>query len=249
MGYPLQTFSHFPHIPPPINVRLVTLSPTPCPYLPGRFATSRAIVAGSVDPIVYHRFMNAGFRRSGLMLYQPVCRGCRECQQIRVPTSTFAPSKSQRRVQRRNADLQIRVAEPSPTRAKFDLYQRYVTRWHRHEKPSTWEEFADFLYEYPSTSIEFEYRHEGRVVAVGLCDVCEASLSSVYFYFDPDEADRSPGTFGALVEIDWAREKGIAHYYLGYLVRGCAAMSYKANFRPFELLGMDGVWRPGPGAQ
>jgi arginyl-tRNA--protein-N-Asp/Glu arginylyltransferase len=26
-------------------------------------------------------------------------------------------------------------------------------------------------------------------------------------------------------------------------VRRCAAMRYKADFRPYELLGPDGVWR------
>ncbi len=166
-----QTFSHFPHIPPPVNVRLVTLAPTPCPYLPDRMSTSRAIVASSVDPHIYHDFMNAGFRRSGLMLYQPVCNRCRECRQIRVPVGTFKPSRSQRRTLKRNADLQVEVAAPSPTREKFEIYQRYVFQWHAHEKPSTWEEFSDFLYEFPSTSIEFVYRLGDRVVAAG-CAMC-----------------------------------------------------------------------------
>jgi arginine-tRNA-protein transferase len=208
-------------------------------------STSRAIVATSVDASIYHRFMDAGFRRSGLMLYQPVCIGCRECQQIRVPTHSFMPSKAQRRSIRRNADLKVEVIEPTPTREKFELYQRYVMNWHRHEKPSTWEEYSDFLYQYPSTSIEFIYRLEGAVIAAGLCDVCEVSLSSVYFYFEPQWSSRSLGTFGALVEIDWAASHNIPHYYLGYLVRDCSAMSYKTNFRPYELLGMDGTWRSG----
>lgn len=224
-------------------MRLVTLSPTPCPYLPGRLSTSRAIVASSVDAEIYHRFMNASFRRSGLMLYQPVCSGCRECRQIRVPVDRFSPSKSQRRSFRRNADLQIEIAKPEPTREKLDIYQRYQLHWHAHETPSTWNEFADFLYEYPSTSIEFTHRLNGKVIAVGLCDVCSESLSSVYFYFDPEYAERSLGTYGAVAEVEWARAQGIPHYYLGYLVKGCAAMRYKASFRPYELLGTDGVWR------
>lgn len=238
-----QTVSHFPHLPPPLDVRLVTLNETPCGYLPGRMSSSRAIVASSVDPLIYHDFMNAGFRRSGLMLYQPVCRGCRECQQIRVPVETFAPSKSQRRTRRRNSDVSIEIGAPVPTPEKFELYSRYCRAWHRHEKPPEWREYAEFLYEYPADTIEFVYRLDGRVVAAGLCDVCPKSLSSVYFYFEPSLADRSFGTFGALVEIDWAAAHQIPHYYLGYFIRDCAAMRYKANFGPFELLGMDGVWR------
>lgn len=245
MSHRSQTFSHFPHIPPPVNVRLVTLSPTPCPYLPGRLSTSRAIVASSVDANIYHRFMDAGFRRSGLMLYQPICEGCRECRQIRVPVATFQPSKSQRRTLRKNADVQVEVGPPAPTREKFEIYQRYQLQWHRHESPSSWEEFAEFLYEYPSDTLEFVYRINDQIVAAGLCDVCPHSLSSVYFYFDPVWSSRSLGTHSALVEIDWAAAHGIPHYYLGYLIRGCDTMSYKANFRPYELLGTDGLWRPG----
>ena len=238
-----QTFSYFPHIPPPVKVRLVTLASTACPYLPGRESISRAIVASSVEPEIYHRFMDAGFRRSGLMLYQPVCNGCRECRQMRVPIQSFRASKSQRRSVRRNADVVTSVDVPQATPEKFEVYQRYCARWHQHDHQPTWDAFVDFLYEFPSASLEFVHRIDGRVVAVGMCDVCEKSLSSVYFYFDPAFADRSLGTFGAMVELDWARVHQIPHYYLGYLIRACPAMSYKANFRPFELLGMDGVWR------
>lgn len=195
--------------------------------------------------MIYHKFMDAGFRRSGLMLYQPVCSGCRECRQIRVPVQTFKPNKSQRRSQHRNSDVSIAVARPDPTREKFALYERYCRDWHAHDKPSTFSEFADFLYEFPADSIEFVYRLNGTIIAAGLCDVCADSLSSVYFYFDPSLADRSLGTFAALVEIDWAAANAIPHYYLGYYIRGCASMSYKANFKPFELLDMDGQWRRG----
>jgi arginine-tRNA-protein transferase len=68
-------------------------------------------------------------------------------------------------------------------------------------------------------------------------------VSSVYFYFDPAESNRSLGNFGALVEIEYARRLKIPHWYLGFWVKGCRAMEYKANFKPHELLHSDGVWR------
>jgi arginine-tRNA-protein transferase len=74
--------------------------------------------------------------------------------------------------------------------------------------------------------------------------VCARSLSSVYFYFDPAHARRGLGTYGAMREIELARQRGIAHYYLGYWVQPCGAMRYKDEFRPNELLGADGTWRP-----
>ena len=92
--------------------------------------------------------------------------------------------------------------------------------------------------------MEISYRDPaGKLLGVGICDVCSDSLSAVYFYFDPDEARRSLGTFSAIWEIEWAKHTGIPYYYLGYWVSGCGAMEYKASFRPCEMLGTDGIWR------
>ncbi len=238
-----------PPLPPPRAVRLTTLAPHACPYLPGRTATLRAFAADRLDAGVYHAFMDAGFRRSGRMVYQPACDGCRRCVPIRVPVDRFRPDKTQRRCQRRNADLAVAVGPPALTDEKFDLYQRYVRQWH--DKPDAGDDdgadarasLASFLYASPVQTLEFTYRDPaGRLLAVGIADVCRRSFSSVYFYFDPDARDRSPGTFGALHEIAWAAAAGIPHYYLGYWVNGCRKMEYKTNFRPFELLGPGGRW-------
>lgn len=241
-----QTFCHSPHIPPPDGIPLVTLQQHPCPYLPGRDARYRATAAETIDPLLYHDFMDRGFRRSGRMIYQPICDGCRQCVQLRVPVETFAPTKSQRRAHRRNVDVIVEVATPMPTREKLELYARYCAHWHGHTEPETAEGFIDFLYASPVESIEFTYRVGDRIIGVGICDVCELSLSSVYFYFDPDEAGRSLGTMSVLREIEFCRERGIPHWYAGFWVRDCAAMAYKANFGPAEVLDMDGTWRALP---
>lgn len=220
-----------------------------CSYLPGRRSMSRAFMAGSMPGEVYQRFMDAGFRRSGKLVYQPVCLGCRACVPLRVPVSTFSPSKSQRRCWRRNVDLAVTSGAPTATDEKFDLYRRYATDWHgkaRGDNDDTgWDAFESFLYDSPVDTVEFCYRDAtGRLLAVGICDACPSSLSSVYFYHDPAESRRGLGTFGALYEIESARRWGMPHYYLGYWVAGCGAMEYKANFRPCEGLDPDGVWRP-----
>ena len=242
-----QTFSHYPALPAPARVPLTVLPEHACPYLPGRLAQLRAFLVTRMPGDVYHELMDAGFRRSGRMVYQPVCRGCRACVPIRVPVARFAPSKSQRRCARRNADLHVTVAPPRASDEKFALYGRYTSQWHGATTPDSRAEFDAFLYESPADTIEFTYRAggaTGRVLAVGICDVCPPrALSSVYFWFDPAHARRGLGTYGALVEIERARSAGVAHYYLGYWVRDCAAMSYKSSFRPFQLLDTDGVWR------
>ena len=243
---PPSSFSYYPAPPPPVKVPLVTLGEHACPYLPGRLSQSRALWAERMPGELYHRFMDAGFRRSGKLVYQPVCRGCRACTPIRVSVESFRPSKSQRRCRRRNADLGVTVAEPVATDEKHELYRRYVTG--RHRQPAgdeSRESFEGFLHASPVESVEFSYRDAaGRLLAVGICDLCGESLSSVYFYFEPEEARRGLGTFGALFEIETAKRLGVPWYYLGYWVDGCRSMQYKVDFRPAEVLGADGTWRP-----
>ena len=241
---PPLTRCHFPAHPPPVAIRLTTLEEHDCPYLPGNIARSRAFAAREVDPAVYHTFMDAGFRRSGTLFYQPTCSACRQCLPLRVPVNSFAPSKSQRRARTRNADVTVTEVDPAPTDEKYDLYRRYVTEWHTGTMDSDREGFERFLYDSPVRTREFEYRDAaGRLLAVGLADVCGKSFSSVYLYFDPAEQRRGLGTYAVLWELDHCRRAGVAFYYFGYWVRDCPAMTYKAKFRPCEILGSDGTWR------
>ena len=242
---PFPIHSVYPALPPPVAVELTLLGEHDCNYLPGRPAQSRAVRANRIDPRLYHEFMNANFRRSGDVLYQPVCRSCRACVAVRVPVAEFVASKSQRRVWGKNQDLLVGVGIPEPGDEKFDLYRRYLVD--RHDGSMNADDrdgFEAFLYRSPVDTLEFTYRTaEGKLIAVGICDVCDQSLSSVYFYFDPDESRRSPGIFGALYELEFCRRHAVPMYYLGYWVAGCRTMEYKTRFTPTEYLSGDGVWR------
>lgn len=242
-----QEFCHYPALPPPVDAALAVCEGHSCPYLSGQTARSRALYAESMSAEIYHEFMDANFRRSGKIVYQPICPRCRECRQIRIPTAAFRPSKSQRRCQRQNADLIVELGQPIAEQERFDLYRRYVCQWHGAAEPS-WIEYEHFLCESPVDSIEITYRDgSGRLLGVGICDICERSLSSVYFYFDPAEARRRLGTFSILREIQLARELRIPMYYLGFWVQSSPSMNYKADFGPAQALDADGVWRDIPG--
>lgn len=249
--------SYYPALPPLLleEEHLRVLPEDRCPYLPGRQARVRGFASEGVHPLNYHLLMDRGFRRSGLLFYQPVCRGCRECVPLRVPVRSFTPGKSQRRIARRNASLAVTVCrlpdldDPGEVLALFGLHQQ---DWHERDPADVVSEMDALLEPSPVETLVFRYRDAaGRLIAAGLCDVSELSLSSVYFFFDPAESARSLGTFGALWEIEYARRHHIPYYYLGYWVEQCPAMAYKSRFRPHELLGTCGNWRPahGPGAR
>lgn len=245
MSAPLQTFSHYPAWPMPVDVPAMVDGEHPCAYLPNRTARMRAFLAGQIDPEVYGAFMDAGFRRSGSIVYQPMCRGCRACMPIRVRVEQFTPNKSQRRCWKANQDLRVEIGKPEATGEKYDLYRRYLRDWHGDGvNDDTFDGFERFLYDSPVQTIEFTYRHtSGNLLACGICDLSDRWLSSVYFYFDPAWSRRRLGTYGALVELDYARARSMPHYYLGYWVEGCRSMEYKSAFRPAEVLYTDGQWR------
>lgn len=216
-----------------------------CPYLPGRRARSAGFsVLGELDARIYRMLMDRGFRRSGEVIYRPMCASCQACVPIRIPVASFAPSRSQRRVWRRNADVRVETGDNRPTDEKYALFARYQREHHDGTMACSFEEFAHFGYAGTVPALELCYYLGRRLVGVSLLDVVPDALSSVYMFFDPAEARRSLGTFSVLWEIAYCRDVGRAHYYLGYWVAGSRTMAYKANFGPAEFLNPAGQWQP-----
>lgn len=216
----------------------------PCNYLPEQVARERAFQTEQLDPATYHELMDRGFRRSGSIFYAMECPRCRLCVPLRVPVATFTPTRSQRRVLRRNADVAVQVRRPECTPASFAIYRRYLS--HQHGKPEIdegIEQFRASLYAQVVDTWEVVYSVGERPVAISLVDVSERSVSAVYHFYEPDQRARSLGVFSVLAEIEWTRQLGVPFYYLGYWIEGCKTMAYKANYGPHEVL-MDGVWRP-----
>ena len=135
------------------------------------------------------------------------------------------------------------IESPRSTDEKWSMYVAYLQYQHDGKMGERREDFERFLYESPTETIELEFRVEGRLVGVSLVDACPNCWSSVYFYFDPAEARRSLGVFSSVREIEACRDQGLPFWYAGFYIRDCKRMNYKAAYRPFELLGADGVWR------
>lgn len=212
-----------------------------CPYLPDREATLQGFALGEMESAAYRQLIDHGFRRSGRFFYRPACHDCHECVPLRVPVKEFRPSRSQRRCLYRNKDITVTLGRPAFSEEKFSLYDRYVRGKHDDTRATEPSALCDFLYTPVVDSLEFCYRDPGgRLLAVGICDVFEDALSSVYCFYDPLESKRGLGTFTALNEVQYAQQQGLAYYLVGYYVSGCSAMSYKASFRPYELLDMAG---------
>jgi arginine-tRNA-protein transferase len=224
-----------------MRVQLFRINHGDCPYLSDRTWVTHTFQVQDLPEALYESMMTHGWRRSGTAFYQNHCPGCDFCIPIRVPTERFTPSKSQRRVLRKNADIRVRMDEAAFDEEAYALYWRYNTQRHGKEETASRHGFRRFLCDSPIDTRMMRYYLGDRLVGIGWVDVVPNGLSSVYYVFDPAESSRSLGTFSAMKEIETAAAMGKSWLYLGFYVPGCSKMSYKRRFRPFELA-EEGRW-------
>ena len=185
-----------------------------------------------------------GFRRSQNVLYRPSCAECSACLSARIRVADFVPSRTQRKVMNRTADLKRNATSPWATEDQFSLFRRYLDDRHAEGGMADMDifEFAAMIEETPIRSRVIEYTRpsvpgeRGRpLAAVCLTDVFDDGLSMVYSFYDPDLSDLSLGTHVILDHINIAREAGLPYVYLGYWVPGSKKMGYKAGFSALEI--------------
>jgi arginine-tRNA-protein transferase len=211
-----------------------------CAYFPDeeRPTVTAFALPGPLTQQEYRASMGMGMRRSGKLVYRPLCVGCRACQPFRINVSSFTASRSQQRVNKRCADLfTIELLRPRVNAERLNLYARYQAYQHDKDGQSADEEsYARFLVDTIADTWELEWRDKsGALVGVGVIDVVDDGVSSVYFYWDPLLESLSMGIYSALWEIDLCKRWGLPHYYLGYIVPGSRTMSYKAQFHGGEV--------------
>ncbi len=213
----------------------------PCAYLPDKQVRMHYRHVEEASAAFSSAVIRRGWRRFGKYFFYPICEGCNACKNIRIRVADFKPSRSQRRVRKRNRNTRIIIRKPTNTQSHIELYNKYH-RW-KHDKDN-WrgneisphdyhENFADGAHDFGWEAL---YVHDDRLVGVDLFDVVEDGISAVYFYYDPDYAHLSLGTFSLLYQIELAQELGLEYIYLGYWVDGCKAFAYKENFPPEEML-------------
>ena len=233
--------------------RFFVTTPSPCPYIKGK--TERKVfteLSGHHSGELNDALGRIGFRRSQNVAYRPSCIDCSACISVRVVTGEFQPNASQRRVMRRNADLEVTACKPWTTEEQYELLRRYLKQRHPGGGMVDMDEgdFADMIEQSPVKTYVIEYREPseggrpGRLVGACLTDQQTDGLSMIYSFFEPDNKERSGlGTYIILDHIIRAGRAGLPYVYLGYWVESSRRMAYKARFRPLERLGPNGWHR------
>jgi arginyl-tRNA--protein-N-Asp/Glu arginylyltransferase len=227
-------------------------APQPCPYLTGRL--ERKIfthLTPEKSSAMIDNLLKGGFRRSQNIAYMPYCDGCQACVSVRIVVDEFKPTRSMRRIAKKNRDLEIRRVGAIATSEQYALFRDYIGERHSDGGMADMSVF-DYSMMVEDSAVETfitEYRRKpgsrllssavtGDLPLAGaaLCDKLSDGLSLVYSFYDPDLDDRSLGSYIILEHVEHAKALNLPYVYLGYWIKGSRKMAYKSRFLPQERL-------------
>jgi arginine-tRNA-protein transferase len=205
-------------------------------------------VEASVAPRQMDRLWAEGWRHFGPFFFRRYVMEydseLKTVQPLRIVLDRFSPTKSQRRILRRNGDVACEISHTALQPEHHRLFAAHVARF-RFNIPPDLESFLGSDPELaPCANLTFSVRLGGRLVAASFLDLGQAAVSSVYAIFDPAESRRSLGIFTMLKEIEYGRERGCRFYYPGYACHESSPYDYKKQFAATEWYDWREGWHP-----
>ncbi|XP_063713578.1 arginyl-tRNA--protein transferase 1-like [Symsagittifera roscoffensis] len=154
------------------------------------------------------------------------------------------------------------VFDSAQRKNEFTVYKKYQTTIHKDEEDKiTEKQFQRFLIDSPLKYSEFDqevsggsfhqqYWLNGELIAVGVIDILDLCVSSVYFFYDPSYNFLSLGRISAFQEIMFTRKLhsslvNLKYYYMGFYIHSCPKMKYKGEYSGSFLLCPEAYsWHP-----
>ena len=165
---------------------------------------------------------------------------------LRIRLADLKISKSQRRVLRRNADLEVSIGPYKITSETHELFERHKRRFKTGVPDTIYDFIARDAASSPTELLEISVRDNGKLLATSFFDLAECSVSAIYGCFDPEETRRSLGIFTMLNVMEYASQIGLEFYYHGYAYEGSSFYDYKKSFAAIEAFDWNGTWAPFP---
>jgi len=222
------------------DIRELAFYATPehdCSYIADKKATTMfADPKIDMSTELYSELSALGFRRSGQHYYRPHCEDCQACTPIRVHVNSFNPSRSQKRVLKKNIQLDTQMMPADFHEDHYLIYEKYINERHADGDmyPPSREQYRSFLVNGHRGTQFIEFSQNKRVCGIAVCDQLSDGLSAIYTFFDPDYSHLSLGTYAVLWQLLEAKRRNLDYLYLGYFIKECRKMAYKNQYSPFE---------------
>ena len=186
----------------------------------------------------YESLIKLGFRRSHNILYNQVCDSCNLCKSIRISCLNFKPSKSEKRVLKKNCNVFQKNLKAEPSLKQFKLFKKYLK--FKHDKSEMNEmNYNDYKKMMEAPGIEtqiYEYYYQDELAACVISDFLDDAISMVYSFYSENFLKNSMGKFMIRDHFELANKLNKKYVYLGYWVEGCDKMDYKSKFNSSEIL-------------
>lgn len=199
-----------------------------------------------ISPEQLDLLLERGWRHFGIRFFRynlafhenKICR----VLPLRIRLADFSFSKSQRRVFRKNGDLQTAIRPIKIIGEMEALFERHKKRFARGAPDSIYDFLSFNAADTPCQGLEVCVYKNEKLLAASFFDVGATSVSGVYAMFEPEENWRGLGIFTMLAEIDFALKTGKNFYYQGYAYSGKSFYDYKKRFRALEKFDWRGRW-------
>lgn len=230
-----------------VTIPVFREAPHACPYLQERACSNLRFILSQGDRAFVDLLLERGFRHFGDNFFRPECPDCKACVGIRIPVNDFKPDRSQRRCLRDNADLTFASGPIVVDEERLELLNRFqVARWIDKNWGLIEYDEGQYLSSFfwnAEVSQEITVRDkDGHLLAVGIVDFTDRSMSATYHYHDPLRAKRGLGTWLILKELELLNELHMEYLYMGLWNNECKSLQYKNHFRPHEMF-TNGEWK------
>ncbi len=232
-----------------ISLNIIT-PPDTCHYLAHQESITECDLIIEMSSEEYEQRLLSGWRHFGRQVFRPKCENCNECKSLRIPVKDYKPNRSQARNFKANhGRISLEIQEPALTDEIMDLYDRFHRErsfsrdWPIKEDRDEFSFDSSFL-DNPFPVEQWMYRENGRLCGVGYVDALNCGLSAIYFFHDPNLYSHGLGIWNVMTLINEAKRRGVPHVYMGYYVKECQSLEYKAGFKPNEILSLAGKWVP-----
>lgn len=215
-----------------------------CAYLSSKRARMRYKYIKGATSKHNDNLTHRGWRRFGEYYSKPQCNLCNECLSMRIDAQNFKFSRNDKRTLKKNLNTKVFMRQPTVTQEHLDLYNLYHEAkkeemgW-THYKLSLQHYYELYVAGHGSFGKEILYFVEDKLVAVDLIDFLEDGISSIYCFYDPNYRYLSLGRYSLYQQILLCKAKKLRWIYIGYYVQECPSLSYKSNYKPYELMQND----------